>query len=110
MPPLLRPILSCFFCCIYAKLRSDVQKKGDYDVEDLNLMKAIDKIDPSTLIIFIAGDNDEIVSNSHSSALYKRFKGEKYYEIFEGGHNSRRPEYLYKRLFSMIGKNIERRK
>lgn len=45
-------------------------------------MKAVDKIDTSTLLIFIAGDNDEIVSNLHSNALYKRFKGEKYYEIF----------------------------
>lgn len=30
-------MVDCFFPCVFSKLKSDVRKKADYDVEDLDV-------------------------------------------------------------------------
>jgi hypothetical protein len=50
--------IKCFFSCIFYKMRSDVKKVGNYDIDDLNIKKAIQKINPNTFLILLSGDHD----------------------------------------------------
>jgi len=31
-------LVSCLFPCVFCKLRSDIQERGDYDIEHLNIL------------------------------------------------------------------------
>lgn len=49
-------MVSCFFPCVFGKLRKDVNKKAKYDVEELDVREAVKKIDPNTVIVFMSGE------------------------------------------------------
>lgn len=37
-------MVSCLFPCVFYKLRSDIQEKGDYDIEQLDIVKDLERI------------------------------------------------------------------
>ncbi len=38
-------MISCFFPCVFSKLKKDVDKKAQYDVEDLDVKEAVKNLD-----------------------------------------------------------------
>lgn len=58
--------ISCLFPCVFCKLRSDIQEKGEYDVEDLDIKENLSKISPETMVIFMSGDEDKLINKAHS--------------------------------------------
>ena len=41
-------MVTCFFPCFFRKLKKDVDKKANYDVEALDVREAVKKLDPET--------------------------------------------------------------
>ena len=39
---------------------------GDYDVESLDVMGSIKKINPDTFVIFLSGDADSLIDKTNS--------------------------------------------
>jgi hypothetical protein len=37
-------LISCLFPCVFYKLRSDIQERGNYDIEELDIIKDVQKI------------------------------------------------------------------
>lgn len=48
-------MVTCFFPCVFGKLRKDVDKKAKYDVEELDVREAVKRLDPKTTIVFMTG-------------------------------------------------------
>lgn len=75
------------------KLKRDVEKRGEYDMDECDVKEAVQRIDPSTTLIFMSGDEDKLVNSRNSQKLFDIFTGKhKFIEIFKGNHNSKRPE------------------
>ena len=72
-------LISCLFPCFFTKLKTDVKRKANYDVEDLNILDAVRRINQQTAIVFISGNNDELVNYRNSEILFKNFKGKNKY-------------------------------
>ncbi len=86
-------MISCFFPCVFSKLKRDVDKKAQYDVEDLDVKEAVKNLDPQTVVIFMSGDQDVLINKRNSEKLYAACPcKEKYLKIFAGDHNSKRPQ------------------
>ena len=68
-------LLSCLFPCFYYKLRQDVKQIGDYDVQALDILESIKKINDETFVIFMSGDADKLIDKSNSEVLYDAFAG-----------------------------------
>lgn len=39
-------MITCFFPCVFSKLKKDVDKRAKYDVEDLDVKEAVKRLDP----------------------------------------------------------------
>lgn len=86
-------MVSCFFPCVFEKLREDVDKKANYDVEALDIREAVKRLNPNTIVVFMSGRNDKLVAPRNSEKLFNECPCvRKYLKIFEGEHNSKRPE------------------
>lgn len=59
-------LVSCLFPLVFCKLRSDIQERGRYDIEQLDIREDVKKIDLSTFIIFMSGDEDKLIDKSNS--------------------------------------------
>lgn len=100
-------LISCIFPCVFFKLRQDVKKEANYDIQSLNILGAMDNISKDTFIIFLSGDEDLLVDKSNSEALYNSFRGpHKHIEIFKGAHNSKRSETTFKKVMKKIADHV----
>ena len=63
-------MITCFFPCVFSKLKKDVDKKAKYDVEELDVREAVKKLHPKTVIIFLSGDKDQLIHSRISQKLY----------------------------------------
>lgn len=96
-------LITCLFPCLFYKLKSDIDEKGHFDLEELNIKEAVGKISKKTTIIFVVAEDDKLINQEHSQELYKRFKGKnKYLEVVKGGHNTKRPEEAIKKVMGLI--------
>ncbi|KAJ1484529.1 Alpha/Beta hydrolase protein [Baffinella frigidus] len=74
-------------------LRKSVQKKGNFDIRDVNPEEASDKCFIPAL--FAHADGDDFVLAHHSKHLYERYSGDKNIITFGGDHNSPRPAFFF---------------
>jgi len=74
-------------------LRKSVQKKGNFDIRDVNPEEAADKCFIPAL--FAHADGDDFVLAHHSKHLYERYSGDKNIITFGGDHNSPRPAFFF---------------
>lgn len=63
VPPCL---VTCLFPCVFFKLKQDVKKKANYDVEELDIRDAVKNIDINSLVIFMSGDKDTLIHHRNS--------------------------------------------
>jgi hypothetical protein len=54
-------MISCFFPCVFSKLKKDIDKKAQYDVEDLDVKEAVKRLHPDTTVVFMSGDKDALI-------------------------------------------------
>ena len=73
-------------------MKDDVDRRANYNVEDLDIREAVKKLDPNTTIVFMSGDKDKLVAARNSTKMYDVCPcNVKYLKIFDGDHNSKRP-------------------
>jgi DNA-directed RNA polymerase subunit F len=103
-------MISCFFPCVFTKLKKDVDKRAKYDVEDLDVKEAVKKLDPDTVVVFLSGENDQLINPRNSKKLYDICPcTEKHIKIFDGDHNSKRPEHVMNEVMGIIQKFVFKR-
>lgn len=85
-------MINCIFPCVFGKLRDDVGKKANYDVDSLDIREAVKRLNPLSTVVFMSGDKDMLVAARNSAKLYNDCPSHKYLKVFEGDHNSKRPE------------------
>ena len=96
-------LISCIFPCVYMKLRSDVKTRGQYDLDELDIEKDVEMINPASTLIFLSGNDDKLVNYYNSQKLYRLFSGKnKYLEIVVGNHNSKRPDQIIEKIMGLI--------
>lgn len=61
--------------------------------KDLQIIELINH-NKNRSILFLAGNNDQLIDPKHAKALYDKFEGRKQLMIFEGDHNSSRPSSI----------------
>jgi len=59
-------LISCFFPCVFSKLRNDVKELGDYDIECLDILASVRNISQETFLIFMSGDEDLLIDKKNS--------------------------------------------
>ena len=59
-------MVSCVFPCLFEKLKKDVHKRAKYDVNLLDVRKAVSKLDKKTMVIFMSGEEDELIHSRNS--------------------------------------------
>ena len=59
-------MITCFFPCVFSKLKKDVDKRAKYDVEDLDVKEAVKNLDPETVVVFMSGKNDVLIMPRNS--------------------------------------------
>lgn len=74
-------------------VRSSVQKAANFDIKSLSPIEHADKCFIPAL--FIAAENDNFVTPSHSQKIFDKYGGDKNIMIVEGDHNTPRPIYIY---------------
>ena len=74
-------------------IRQSVQKKAEFDINDISPIKHADKCFIPAL--FIAGKDDDFINPSHSQKLHDLYAGDKNIILVEGGHNSYRPAFMF---------------
>ena len=68
-------LISCLLPCFLSKLRKDILKQADYDIDTLDIEADVGKISKNTMIIFMSGDDDTLIDKEHSQQLYNAFEG-----------------------------------
>ena len=58
-------------------------------------------------ICFLHGEEDTLISSEHSQKLYDSFTGRKMLILFEGSHNSSRPQEVILKCFEFIEDALE---
>lgn len=100
-------LINCIFPCVFGKLRDDVDKKANYDVKNLDIREAVKRLNPLSTVIFMSGDKDLLVAARNSAKLYNDCPCRKYLKVFEGDHNSKRPEYVLSEVMDLIRSYIK---
>lgn len=59
-------MINCFFPCVFSKLKKDVGKKAEYDVEDLDVRESVKHLSPETVVVFMSGDHDQLINKRNS--------------------------------------------
>jgi predicted MPP superfamily phosphohydrolase len=59
-------MVNCIFPCVFSKLRWDVDKKAQYDVDELDILTAVKNLNDDTVVIFISGNHDILVDKRNS--------------------------------------------
>jgi hypothetical protein len=100
-------IINCFFPCVFTKLRYDIEKKAQYDLDDLDVKSAMQKLDSNTIVVFMSGQDDQFIVSRNSVKLYNVCPCKvKYLKIFKGNHNTKRPPEIMKEVMGLINDYI----
>lgn len=59
-------MITCFFPCVFSKLKKDVDRKAKYDVDDLDVREAVKNLHPKTVVVFMSGDKDNLINVRNS--------------------------------------------
>lgn len=59
-------LVSCLLPCFLIKLRKDIKKQADYDIDLLDIELDVANIDKNTTVIFMSGDDDTLIDKEHS--------------------------------------------
>lgn len=59
-------MVTCCFPFVFRKLRTDVKKRADFDMKELDIKKSVQNIDPSKCLIFLSGVKDTLINHRHS--------------------------------------------
>lgn len=59
-------MVSCFFPCVFPKIRKDIDKKAKYDVEQLDVRESVKRLSPDTTVIFMSGSRDMLINKRNS--------------------------------------------
>lgn len=102
-------LIDCLFPCVYSILRKDIRKKTGHDIDELEVIKRVEQRSPDDCILFLSGEQDEMISSHHSKLLYEKFRGKKECIWFDGTHNSTRSDEIMRRCFAWIDKNFVRK-
>lgn len=85
-------MVNCFFPCVFSKIKKDVDKKAQYDVEDLDVRESVRKLNKDTTVVFMSGNKDMLINKRNSEKLFDACPcDKKYLKVFDGDHNSKRP-------------------
>lgn len=63
-------MINCFFPCVFEKLKDDVDKRANYNVDDLDIREAVKRLSPKTTVVFMSGEKDKLVAARNSTKLY----------------------------------------
>ena len=73
------------------------------------MQKAVSKLDKKTMVIFMSGEEDELIHSRNSEKLFKICPcEEKYFKTFEGQHNSMRPSKVMNEVMELIRARINK--
>jgi predicted esterase YcpF (UPF0227 family) len=90
-------VISCFFPCVFQKVRADVKNRAHYDVQDLDVRAALKELEEDTEVVFLAANEDQMVDKRNSEKLYTACPCKKKQILeFTGTHNSKRPPEIMK--------------
>mmetsp|Transcript_29946 Transcript_29946/g.64752 ORF Transcript_29946/g.64752 Transcript_29946/m.64752 type:complete len:452 (-) Transcript_29946:20-1375(-) len=81
-------------------IRRSVSKKAKFDPKDVSPIKNGDKAFIPTL--FAHGKDDAFIKPHHTEQLYNNYSGDKELVLFDGDHNSPRPESLFSRAVTFL--------
>ena len=86
-------------------VRMIVKKKNGLDIDKL---KPIDAAPKTTQpVLFIHANEDELINNKHSEMLLKAYKGkDKTLEKCKGGHNTKRPSKIMRKIGEFFLSNL----
>lgn len=88
-------------------MKKDIDKKANYDVEELDVKDAVMKLNVNTTVIFMSGNHDLLINKRNSEKLYEACPcTKKYLKIFEGDHNSKRPDSVMIEVMDLIERHI----
>lgn len=75
----------------YYFIRKKIMKKVNFDLNRCNTYDAVANAKFFPSILFLAAEQDTLISYQHSKELFSVYRGPKNIRLFEGTHNSRRP-------------------
>lgn len=102
-------MVACCFPIVFRKLRSDVKKKADFDLRELDTKKAVEELSPDSCLVFLSGDKDTLIHHRHAEELYGTFRGaDKKLVIFAGSHNTKRPPEVLVEVMEYVGRMADR--
>lgn len=70
-----------------------LKKRAGVDIQKLDVTKSV--VDTYVPALFIHGEQDRLINKHHSELLHRNYGGSKNIVLFEGDHNSARPNYIY---------------
>jgi hypothetical protein len=70
-------LIDCLFPCVYSILRNDIEKKTGHNIDELDVAKKVEQMSTDYSLLFLTGEQDEMVHASHSKLLYEKFRGNK---------------------------------
>ncbi|PON80199.1 Alpha/beta hydrolase fold [Parasponia andersonii] len=74
-------------------MRRAIQKRGNFDITDLNNIKVAKRC--FVPVLFGHGIDDDFILPHHSDRLFDAYAGDKNIIKFEGDHNSPRPQFYF---------------
>ena len=74
-------------------IRQSVQKRANFDINDISPIKHADKCYVPAL--FIAGEQDDFISPEHAHKIHDKYSGRKNIILVEGAHNTPRPTFMH---------------
>eukprot|EP00826_Nyctotherus_ovalis_P003768 TRINITY_DN10774_c0_g3_i4.p1 TRINITY_DN10774_c0_g3~~TRINITY_DN10774_c0_g3_i4.p1 ORF type:complete len:229 (-),score=49.64 TRINITY_DN10774_c0_g3_i4:82-768(-) len=93
MPSFLRSMLIWF-------IKKTVKNKAEFDIDDVNPIKDIEKL--RIPIQFIVAESDNFVLPRHGIELYMKYGGDKTLIKVLGSHNTQRPAHAMAKVYSFF--------
>lgn len=91
------------FPCVFCWIKAKVFNKSGLKIEEMDTeRKMVELSRYKKSICFIHGEEDTLIPCQHSQKLYDAFNGHKMFILFEGTHNSSRPEEVIEKCFQFI--------
>lgn len=94
----------CLYPCLFSCVRSDVEQRAGFDMRELEIGKKLAQNPRSKdkALFIMAATGDSMINYSHSQKIYEAFPGKKQIELFEGNHNSNRPDAVLNKCYEFI--------
>ncbi|CAL8472078.1 g11620 [Coccomyxa elongata] len=87
------PIPRAFMRMALSMMKRSVKKRANFNIDDVS---PIDVVGQSFIpALFGHSESDSFISKAHSQKLHKAYAGDKNLIMFEGDHNSHRPQFFY---------------